>query len=62
VGEVSLARYYAQKAVAMIDSHAAPLSSWSDTKQRRAEVRSGAEDLLKKLDKTTSRPVSSSQE
>jgi hypothetical protein len=46
----------------MIDSHAAPLSSWSDTKQRRAEVRSGVEDLLKKLDKTTSRPVSSSQE
>jgi tetratricopeptide (TPR) repeat protein len=62
VGEVSLARQYAQKALAMIDSHAAPLSSWSDTKQRRAEVRSGAEDLLKKLDKTTSRPVSSSQE
>ena len=62
VGEMSLARQYAQKALAMIDSHAAPLSSWSDTKQRRAEVRSGVEDLLKKLDKTTSRPVSSSQE
>jgi hypothetical protein len=34
----------------MIDSHAAPLSSWSDTEQRRAEVRSSVEDLLKKLD------------
>ena len=52
VGEMSLARQYAQKALAMIDSHAAPLSSWSDTEQRRAEVRSGVEDLLKKLNAT----------
>jgi len=35
--------------MAMIESHAAPLSSWSDTEQRRTEVRSGVEDLLKKL-------------
>lgn len=49
IGEISLARQHAQKALAMIDSHAAPLSSWSDTEQRRAEVRSGVEDLLKKL-------------
>jgi formylglycine-generating enzyme required for sulfatase activity/dienelactone hydrolase len=49
VGEKALARQYAQKALAMIDSHAAPLSSWSDTEQRRAEIRSGVEDLLKKL-------------
>jgi dienelactone hydrolase len=62
VGEMSLAREYAQKALGMIDSHAAPLSSWSDTEQRRAEVRSGVEDLLKKLDKTTNQPVSSAQE
>ena len=52
VGEKALARQYAQKALAMIDSHAAPLSSWSDTEQRRAEVRSGVEDLLRKLDAT----------
>lgn len=52
VGEKALARQYAEKALAMIDSHAAPLSSWSDTEQRRAEVRSGVEDLLKKLDAT----------
>jgi hypothetical protein len=36
----------------MIDSHAAPLSSWSDTEQRRAEIRSAVEDVLKKLDAT----------
>jgi tetratricopeptide (TPR) repeat protein len=49
VGEKTLARQYAEKALAMIDSHAAPLSSWSDTEQRRAEVRSFVEDILKKL-------------
>jgi formylglycine-generating enzyme required for sulfatase activity len=48
-GENTLARQYAQEALGMIDSHAAPLSSWSDTEQRRAEVRSGVEDILKKL-------------
>jgi tetratricopeptide (TPR) repeat protein len=49
-GENAHARQYAEKAMAMIDSHAAPLSSWSDTEQRRAEVRSGLDDLLKKID------------
>jgi pimeloyl-ACP methyl ester carboxylesterase len=48
-GDTALARQYAQKSLAMIDSHAAPLSSWSDTAQRRDEVRSGVEDLLTKL-------------
>jgi pimeloyl-ACP methyl ester carboxylesterase len=51
-GQKDLARQYAEKALAMIDSHAAPLSSWSDTEQRRAEIRSGVEDLLKKLNVT----------
>jgi dienelactone hydrolase len=55
-GEKTLARQYAQKALAMIDSHAAPLSSWSDTQQRRAEVRSGVEDLLRKLDAAAALP------
>ena len=50
VGEKTLARQYAEKALAMIDSHAAPLSSWSDTEQRRAEIRSAVEDVLKKLE------------
>ena len=52
VGKKALARQYAEKALAMIDSHAAPLSSWSDTAQRRAEIRSSVADLLKKLDAT----------
>lgn len=52
VGEKELARQYAEKALAMIDSHAAPLSSWSDTEQRRAEIRNAVEDVLKKLDAT----------
>ena len=51
-GQKDLSRQYAEKALAMIDSHAAPLSSWSDTEQRRAEIRSGIEDLLKKLNAT----------
>jgi formylglycine-generating enzyme required for sulfatase activity/pimeloyl-ACP methyl ester carboxylesterase len=51
-GETALARQYAEKALSMIDSHAAPLSSWSDTEQRRAEIRSNVEDLLKKLNAT----------
>jgi dienelactone hydrolase/uncharacterized damage-inducible protein DinB len=48
-GQKELARQYAEKALAMIDSHKAPLSSWSDTEQRRAEIRSGVQDTLKKL-------------
>jgi pimeloyl-ACP methyl ester carboxylesterase len=49
-GQKELARQYAEKALAMIDSHKAPLSSWSDTEQRRAEIRTGVQDVLKKLD------------
>src|SRR5262249_12673896 len=30
-GQKDLARQYAQKALALLDSHAAPASSWSDT-------------------------------
>ncbi|HEY4272302.1 MAG TPA: tetratricopeptide repeat protein [Candidatus Udaeobacter sp.] len=48
-GQKDLARQYAEKALAMLDSHAAPLSSWSDTEQRRAEIRSAVLDILKKL-------------
>jgi pimeloyl-ACP methyl ester carboxylesterase len=48
-GQKDLARQYAEKAFAMLDSHAAPLSSWSDTEQRRAEIRSSVLDILKKL-------------
>lgn len=45
-GQKDLARQYAEKALAMIDSHRAPLSSWSDTEQRRAEIRHSVEQTL----------------
>src|SRR5438034_1730563 len=48
-GQKDLARQYAEKALAMIDSHKAPLSSWSDTEQRRSEIRGGVQDTLKEL-------------
>jgi hypothetical protein len=47
-GQKDLAHTYAEKALAMLDSHAAPLSSWSDTEQRRGEIRRGIQDTLKK--------------
>src|SRR5947208_3465055 len=48
-GQKELARQYAEKALAFLDSHAAPLSSWSDTEQRRGEIRRSAQETLKKL-------------
>ena len=48
-GQKELARQYAEKALALLDSHAAPLSSWSDTEQRRGEIRRSAQQTLKKL-------------
>src|SRR5438045_4207007 len=49
-GQKELARQYAEKALALLDSHAAPLSSWSDTEQRRGEIRRSAQETLQKLD------------
>jgi hypothetical protein len=43
-----VAHKYAEKALAMLDSHTAPLSSWSDTEERRAEIRRGIQETLKK--------------
>ena len=48
-GQKDIARQYAEKALAMLDSHAAPASSWSDTEQRRGEIRNDVQDVLKKL-------------
>jgi tetratricopeptide (TPR) repeat protein len=48
-GQKDLARQYAEKALAMLDSHETPLSSWSDTEQRRGEIRSGLQDVLQKV-------------
>src|ERR1700730_9301 len=47
-GQKDLARQCAEKALALLDSHTAPLSSWSDTAERRAEIRQGIQDTLKK--------------
>jgi pimeloyl-ACP methyl ester carboxylesterase len=46
-GEKEMAREHAQKVLALLDSHA-PASSWSDTEERRGEIRKAAEETLKK--------------
>ena len=38
-GQKELARQYAEKALDLLDAHRTPLSSWSDTEQRRGEIR-----------------------
>src|SRR5207237_5536527 len=50
-GQKELARQYAEKALALLDSHAAPLSSWSDTEQRRAEIRKDIQRTLQEVSK-----------
>jgi dienelactone hydrolase len=42
-GQKDLARQYAKKALALLDSHKTPLSSWSDTEPRRDEIRHSAQ-------------------
>lgn len=44
-----LARQHAAKALTLLDSHAAPASSWTDTEQYRGEIRRDAEKILKQL-------------
>jgi len=48
-GEKDLARQSAEKVLTLLDSHAAPASSWSDTEERRKLIRDGAQDNLKQL-------------
>jgi Flp pilus assembly protein TadD len=48
-GQEDRARHLAEKGMALLDFHAAPASSWSDTEERRGEVRSGLQDVLKKV-------------
>jgi len=48
-GQKDLARKYAERGLALLDSHTAPLSSWSDTEQRRGEIRRGIQDTLTKI-------------
>jgi hypothetical protein len=48
-GQKDLARQFAQRALAILDSHTMPASSWSDTDPRRGEIRRDAENVVKKL-------------
>jgi hypothetical protein len=48
-GQKDLARQYAEKALALLDSHTLPASSWADTEEFRGEIRHSAEKKLKKL-------------
>ena len=48
-GQKELARQHAEKALALLDSHGSPASSWTDTEQYRGEIRRGAEKILKQL-------------
>jgi pimeloyl-ACP methyl ester carboxylesterase len=45
-GQKGLARQYAEKALALLDSHKSPASSWSDTEERRGEIRRDIESTL----------------
>jgi pimeloyl-ACP methyl ester carboxylesterase len=45
-GQKRLARQSAEKALALLDSHMAPASSWSDTEERRGVIRRGVERTL----------------
>ena len=47
-GQKDMAREHAQRVLSLLDSHAAPASSWSDTEQRRGEIRKSVEEILKK--------------
>ena len=48
-GQKDLARQNAEKALALLDSHTAPASSWSDTEERRKLIRDSAQQNLKQL-------------
>src|SRR5437016_10931073 len=45
-GQRELARQHAEKALALLDSHRLPPSSWTDTEQDRGEIRRGAGKTL----------------
>jgi dienelactone hydrolase len=49
-GQKDLARQCAEKALALLDSHAAAASSWSDTEPKRGLIRRSAQRVLKTLD------------
>jgi dienelactone hydrolase len=47
-GRTDAARRHAEKALALLDSHASPASSWTDTEAYRGEIRKGAKETLEK--------------
>jgi pimeloyl-ACP methyl ester carboxylesterase len=49
LGQKDLARQHAEKALAILNAHSGPASSWTDTEQYRGEIRRDAEDILRKL-------------
>jgi tetratricopeptide (TPR) repeat protein len=49
-GEKALAREHADKALAILNNHTIPASSWTDTEQYRGEIRSGAGRTIKAVD------------
>jgi pimeloyl-ACP methyl ester carboxylesterase len=48
-GQKDLAREHAEKALAILNDHKIPASSWTNTGQYRSEIRSDAEKVLKQL-------------
>ena len=52
-GHPDLARQHARTALALLDSHAGPASSWSDTQPRRGVIREDAQGALEKASRST---------
>lgn len=48
-GQLQIARKYADIALSLLNSHASPASSWSDTEERRGVIRRGLEQTFAKL-------------
>jgi hypothetical protein len=48
-GQEDLARQHAEKALAILDAHALPASSWTDTDEYRGELRRSLQKTLKKV-------------
>jgi len=48
-GQKDLAKQHAEKALAILDSHKVPASSWTDTEEYRGEIRRDTEKILKQL-------------
>ncbi|HET9795966.1 MAG TPA: alpha/beta fold hydrolase [Thermoanaerobaculia bacterium] len=50
-GRKDRARQHAERALALLDAHAVPASSWSDTGPRRGEIRRDAQKVLESADR-----------